>query len=78
MGFRNILVEGGGKTIGSFIKQDCFDKISLFLSPVIIGSDGINAIESSFGLNKNEVGIKLNMKTFKKIENDFYIELSKK
>jgi diaminohydroxyphosphoribosylaminopyrimidine deaminase/5-amino-6-(5-phosphoribosylamino)uracil reductase len=77
MGFRNILVEGGGKTIGSFIKQDCFDKISLFLSPIIIGSDGINAIESSFGLNKNEIGIKLNMKAFKKIENDLYIEFTK-
>jgi len=77
LGFRNVFVEGGGKTIGSFIKQNCFDKICIFLSPIIIGTDGINAIDSNFGLNKNELGIKLNLKTFKKIGDDLYIEFTK-
>lgn len=39
-GISSLLVEGGSKTFSSFIKQDLFDDIFLFVTPKILG-DGI-------------------------------------
>jgi len=43
-GIRSVLVEGGGKTHGQFIRSGLFDKIFVFISPMIIGQE--NAISS--------------------------------
>jgi len=36
-GIRNLLVEGGGTVIWSFISQGLFDELSVYIAPVIIG-----------------------------------------
>ena len=47
-GIISILVEGGGKILGSFFDQKLVDKIHWFLSPKIIGAaDAISAIEGN-------------------------------
>jgi diaminohydroxyphosphoribosylaminopyrimidine deaminase / 5-amino-6-(5-phosphoribosylamino)uracil reductase len=33
----SVLVEGGAKTIGSFIEADLFDRIELFIAPIVVG-----------------------------------------
>ncbi len=37
-GIASILVEGGAKNFSSFVKQDLFDDIILFISPKILGN----------------------------------------
>ncbi|MEY4615810.1 MAG: bifunctional diaminohydroxyphosphoribosylaminopyrimidine [Pseudomonadota bacterium] len=37
LGFRSLLVEGGGETISSFINQKAADRMYLFVAPIIIG-----------------------------------------
>jgi len=33
----SVLVEGGGKTIGEFLKSDLVDRLELFIAPIVIG-----------------------------------------
>jgi len=37
-GYRKLLIEGGARTISSFIDADCIDRLHLLVAPVIIGS----------------------------------------
>lgn len=37
-GVRGILVEGGGRTVGEFVRQGLWDTIELFVAPKILGS----------------------------------------
>ncbi len=43
MGYRKILVEGGGKIHGSFLSQRLVDRLYCVLTPHIIGDDGRSA-----------------------------------
>ena len=36
-GITSVLVEGGGKTIGEFLKADLVDRLELFIAPIVIG-----------------------------------------
>jgi len=36
----NILVEGGGTTLGAFLEQDAADEARVFVAPVLIGGEG--------------------------------------
>jgi len=38
LGIKRLLVEGGGKTIWSFIKEDCYDELRITISPKIFGN----------------------------------------
>ena len=60
---RKVLVEGGGKTIWSFVKEDCFDELRVTVSPVIFGS-GRNSVEGE-GFDE---GKRLRLKAFKPCE----------
>ena len=53
LGIRKLLIEGGGRTIWNFIKEECYDEIRITISPRIFGNgvsiangegfEGINA-----------------------------------
>jgi riboflavin-specific deaminase-like protein len=43
-GLRKILVEGGAKTISSFLDAGCIDRLHLLIAPIIIGS-GRNGLD---------------------------------
>lgn len=71
----SVLVEGGSKIYSSFIKQNLFDDIYLFVSPKILGN-GLN----TFGDLKNKKlgdSAKLNVRQIQKIGDDILIELVK-
>ena len=70
----HLLVEGGKFTITEFIKNNLYDKISLFIAPKLVGGDGISSIGS---LNINNINESLNLKVndIKNFKGDLYLEL---
>lgn len=80
LGIGHLLVEGGGRVIGSFISQGLFDRFIIFLSPVVIGGelsrssavwpDALNAV-------RKELGVRLDFREIRRIGPDFLIEAVK-
>ena len=54
LGINSILVEGGSRVFTQFISKMLFDKISVFIAPIIIG-EGINAINDLNTLKISDV-----------------------
>ena len=50
-GITSLMVEGGGRTIGAFVKRDLVDRLVWFRAPVVIGGDGIPAL-SGLGVQR--------------------------
>ena len=71
----SILVEGGSKIYSSFISQNLYDDICLFVSPKILGS-GLNTF-SEFTSKQLGDAAKLNVRQIQKIGDDVLIELIK-
>ncbi|PMP77455.1 MAG: bifunctional diaminohydroxyphosphoribosylaminopyrimidine deaminase/5-amino-6-(5-phosphoribosylamino)uracil reductase RibD, partial [Sulfurihydrogenibium sp.] len=72
----HLLVEGGKEVITSFVRENIFDKISLFMAPKIIGEDGISSF-GSLGVLDIKDSLKLKVDDFKRFGNDFYFECYK-
>lgn len=71
MGISSLLVEGGGRIYTEFIRQQQFDKISIFLAPIIIGK-GISAI-GDLGITKITDAIHLQKTTYEMINKQVLI-----
>jgi diaminohydroxyphosphoribosylaminopyrimidine deaminase / 5-amino-6-(5-phosphoribosylamino)uracil reductase len=74
-GISSVLVEGGGKTFSSFIEQDLFDDIFLFISPKILG-DGIKTF-SELSYNNLKSAMKLRIVKNDLIGDDILVKLTK-
>ncbi len=72
MGVSSVLVEGGGKVFTSFIECGLADKITLFLSPKMIG--GPKTFLSSPGVERIKDAYTLKNVNFKKVGDDILIE----
>ncbi len=72
MGISSLLVEGGSRTISSFIEEGCADKIHLFIAPKILGT-GTNI---AGGLPAISIGksFQLHSPHVKKIKDDLLVE----
>ncbi len=72
----HLLVEGGKGIITQFIKENIFDRISVFIAPKIIGEEGISSIGP---LNIKEVNqtVKLKRDTFKTLKEDIFLSFVK-
>jgi diaminohydroxyphosphoribosylaminopyrimidine deaminase/5-amino-6-(5-phosphoribosylamino)uracil reductase len=75
IGISSILVEGGGKTFSSFVKQNLFDDIILFISPKILG-DGIKTF-TELSFKKLQDSLKLRIINSDLIGDDILIKLSR-
>lgn len=71
----SVLVEGGSKIFSSFIKQNLFDDIHLFVSPKILGG-GLKTF-SEIGSKKLSDALKLSIRNSQKLGDDILIELVK-
>ena len=71
----SILVEGGGKLLSSFIKENLFDDISIFIAPKILGG-GVD-IFSNLGIKNIHNAFQINIDNVEKVGDDVLIELSK-
>lgn len=67
----NVLVEGGGRIFGNFLKNGLADKVNFFIAPKILG-DGINSVSGS-GILKISDAIGINGYTIKKFEDDILL-----
>ncbi len=68
MGIRSVLVEGGAKTISSFLREKMVDEFYVFIGSLIIGRDGTDLIDIE-GAESEDESIKLNLKEFEKMGN---------
>ncbi|MDP2363921.1 MAG: RibD family protein, partial [Ignavibacteria bacterium] len=75
MGIASILVEGGAKIFSSFVKQNLFDDLLLFVSPKILGS-GIK-IFSDLSYNSLQSALTLNLKKSVMIGEDILLHFIK-
>ncbi len=71
----SILVEGGNKIFTSFIKNNLYDEILLFVSPKLLGG-GLPSV-GDLGINSINKVLKLQANCVEKIGEDILIELSK-
>jgi diaminohydroxyphosphoribosylaminopyrimidine deaminase/5-amino-6-(5-phosphoribosylamino)uracil reductase len=69
----SILVEGGSKTFTSFIKENMFDEIRIFISPKLIGK-GLPVI-GELGINDIRKAIKLHINGMDKIGDDVVLDI---
>ena len=74
-GIASVLVEGGGKTFSSFVKQDLFDDILLFVSPKILG-EGIKTF-SELSYKNLKRALKLKIIKSDLIDEDILVKLTK-
>ena len=72
MGVTSILVEGGSKIFTHFIKDSLFDKMSVFIAPIIIGQ-GIDAI-GDLKTEKISNALKLEEVVFKQVNKQIVVE----
>ncbi len=73
----HLLIEGGKDTITKFIKENIFDKISLFIAPKLIGEDGISSI-GLLDIEDINQSKELEIKSIKQIDKDIFLEIYKK
>jgi len=72
-GIISVLVEGGGKTIGSFADSGLVDKVYAFFSPILIGGkQAVSAVDGE-GVEKINQAINLETISYKKFEDNFLI-----
>ena len=64
MDISSVMVEGGGEIFTSFIKQQLFDKITFFISPMLIGAGiqsignlGIESLDKAYRLENVQITI---------------------
>jgi diaminohydroxyphosphoribosylaminopyrimidine deaminase/5-amino-6-(5-phosphoribosylamino)uracil reductase len=69
----HILVEGGGETIASFIKEGLADEVYFFIAPKIIGGRLAPTSVEGDGVKDVKEAISLNDICIKKIQNDILI-----
>ncbi len=75
-GICSILVEGGGELISSFIKEDCADRLYLFLAGKVIGSQLAPGWCSELGLNSLKETPNLDIENIDKLGNDILLTAS--
>jgi len=70
-GITSVIIEGGGKVIGSFLQAGLYDRVSLFYTPYIFG-DGVKLADFN-GCEKLAEAVKLGKMEVKRVENDAFI-----
>lgn len=73
-GIRHILVEGGAFTVSQFIKQNCFDRIIVFVSPLVIGK-GLIWFDDIIEYKNDKLGLRLKLVNFERFDDDLMMEL---
>lgn len=71
----SLIVEGGSEIYTSFIKENLYDKIILFISPKILGT-GLPFV-SYFGNKSLKNSFKVKFVNFEKIDEDLLVELTR-
>ena len=73
MGITTLLVEGGGRVHGSFVKSRLFDEVQVVLTPRILG-DGVGAV-TGFGVETVSDGVELRTCVVRRLGRDVLVVL---
>ena len=68
----SVLVEGGGKILGSFVDGKIIDKVYAFYAPILIGGGKAVTIQGS-GINKIKNALNLKRIAIKRFQDDFLV-----
>jgi len=68
----NLLVEGGGKVLGSFFDAELINEVHTFIAPVLIGGEGVSPLGGS-GAESMDGVIRLEHYQTEQIDDDWYI-----
>ena len=76
-GIQSVLIEGGGKIHASFLVEQYFDRIVLFMAPKVIGGDGISWC-APLGITSISEAILLQIEQIKTLGEDVILDISPK
>ncbi|MEC8336898.1 MAG: bifunctional diaminohydroxyphosphoribosylaminopyrimidine deaminase/5-amino-6-(5-phosphoribosylamino)uracil reductase RibD [Planctomycetota bacterium] len=68
----NLLVEGGGKVLGSFFDAELINEVHTFIAPVLIGGEGVSPLGGS-GAESMDCVKRLELFQTEQIDEDWYI-----
>jgi diaminohydroxyphosphoribosylaminopyrimidine deaminase/5-amino-6-(5-phosphoribosylamino)uracil reductase len=68
----HLLVEGGARTLTSFIREGLYDRVCIFLAPIFIG-EGVRL--GDLGIKRVEDAIRLKRRELKFFDGDIYLEM---
>jgi diaminohydroxyphosphoribosylaminopyrimidine deaminase/5-amino-6-(5-phosphoribosylamino)uracil reductase len=68
----NLLIEGGGIVLGSFLDSGLINEIHAFIAPIIIGGEGISPIAGQ-GVGQMELAYRLEQYKLEQMEGDLHL-----
>ena len=77
-GIKNILVEGGENVLWSFLNQNLFDEINIFVASLIIGGVKTPTVAGGPGFTNKIDTLQLKLKKAKKIGDGILLKYAKK
>jgi diaminohydroxyphosphoribosylaminopyrimidine deaminase / 5-amino-6-(5-phosphoribosylamino)uracil reductase len=75
VGIASVLVEGGSGMFTSFISENLFDDIFLFISPKLLGC-GVSLV-GDLGIKNLKNSVKVKINSFEKVGDDILVELTR-
>ena len=76
-GIKNILVEGGETVLWSFLSENLFDEIKIFVASTIIGGQETPTMAGGKGFSTKKNTLQLSLKDTKKLGNGILLTYSK-
>ncbi len=70
----SVLVEGGGETHSSLLKEGLLDKVALFYAPILIGGKSALNIIGGRGIDFLKDAYKIDISFIKRFKEDIYVE----
>jgi diaminohydroxyphosphoribosylaminopyrimidine deaminase/5-amino-6-(5-phosphoribosylamino)uracil reductase len=69
----NVLIEGGGQLMGTFLDSRQIDEVHVFIAPKLIGGEGARSPIDGEGINDMSAALDLEHHEFRQLDNDFYL-----
>ena len=76
-GIKKILVEGGGETNWSFVKENLTDEVIITITPYLVGGITATTLVDGDGFSTITKSIKLKLKSIRKIKNEIILHYKK-
>ena len=77
-GLKNILVEGGENVLWSFLNQNLFDEINIFVASLIVGGEKTPTVAGGLGFTNKVDTLQLKLKKAEKIGDGILLNYCKK
>ena len=72
-GIKKILVEGGGETNWSFVKENLIDEAIITITPYLVGGDAATTLVDGDGFSTVAKSTKLKLKSARKVNNEIVL-----